>query len=79
MCAAVGDVYCEVDCEERMIMKTMEYEGYVGSVEFSEMDNVFYGKVQNVSGLISYEGKTKEELFLDFCSSIEDYLGYLAS
>ena len=62
-----------------MIMKTMVYKGYVGSVEFSETDNVFYGKVQNVSGLISYEGKTKEELFLDFCSSIEDYLDYLAS
>ena len=44
-------------------MKTMVYKGYVGSVEFSETDNVFYGKVQNVSGLISYEGKTKEELF----------------
>ena len=80
MCVAVGDVYCEVDCEERMmIMKTMVYKGYVGSVEFSETDNVFYGKVQNVSGLISYEGKTKEELCLDCCSSIEDYLGYLAS
>ena len=46
-------------------MKTMEYKGYVGSVEFSETDNVFYGKVQNISGLISYEGKTKEELFSD--------------
>lgn len=31
-------------------MKTMVYKGYVASVEFSEMDNVFYGKVQNVSG-----------------------------
>ena len=24
----------------------MNYKGYLGSVEFSEEDNVFYGKVQ---------------------------------
>ena len=34
----------------------MEYKGYVGSVEFSEKDEVFYGKVQGIRSLISYEG-----------------------
>jgi ABC-2 type transport system ATP-binding protein len=34
----------------------MEYKGYVGSVEFSENDGVFYGKVQGIRSLISYEG-----------------------
>ena len=27
---------------------TMEYKGYVGSVEFSEEDVIFYGKVANM-------------------------------
>ncbi len=27
---------------------TMEYKGYVGSVEFSEEDGLFYGKVMGI-------------------------------
>ena len=34
----------------------MEYKGYVGSVEFSEPDGIFFGKVQGIRSLISYEG-----------------------
>lgn len=30
----------------------MTYKGYVGSVEFSDADSVFFGKVQGVRSLI---------------------------
>ena len=53
---------------------TMEYKGYVGSVEFSEADGVFFGKVQGIRSLISYEGETAEELIQDFHEAIDDYL-----
>lgn len=53
---------------------TMEYKGYVGSVEFSESDGVFFGKVQGIRSLISYEGSTAKELVEDFHSSVDDYL-----
>ena len=36
---------------------TLEYKGYDGSVEFSEQDRVFYGKVKGIRSLISYEAK----------------------
>ncbi len=55
-------------------MGMMEYKGYVGSIEFSEEDNVFYGKIQNVSGLISYEGETERDLYVDFCGAVEAFL-----
>ena len=45
---------------------TMEYKGYVGSVEFSEEDGLFYGKVMGIRALISYEGSTAAELVNDF-------------
>ena len=45
---------------------TMEYKGYVGSVEFSEEDGLFYGKVMGIRALISYEGTTAHELIDDF-------------
>ena len=53
---------------------TMEYKGYVGSVEFSETDGVFFGKVQGIRSLISYEGTTAKELVEDFHDSVDDYL-----
>lgn len=53
---------------------TMEYKGYVGSVEFSESDGVFFGKVQGIRSLISYEGTTAKELLDDFHGAVDDYL-----
>ena len=32
---------------------TIEYKGYIGSVEFSEEDNLFFGKVMGIRSLIS--------------------------
>lgn len=53
---------------------TMEYRGYVGSVEFSEEDKVLFGQVMGIRGLISYEGTTGEELVEDFHGAVDDYL-----
>ena len=52
----------------------IEYKGYVGSVEFSENDGLFYGKVQGIRSLISYEGTNASELIADFHGAIDDYL-----
>ncbi len=52
----------------------MEYKEYVGSVEFSEADGLFYGKVQGIRSLISYEGSDAKSLVKDFHDAIDDYL-----
>lgn len=53
---------------------TIEYKGYIGSVEFSEPDRLFYGKVMGIRALISYEGRNAEDLITDFHGAIDDYL-----
>lgn len=53
---------------------TMEYKGYVGSVEFSEEDGIFFGQVLGIRALISYEGSTAVELLQDFHGAIDAYL-----
>ena len=53
---------------------TMEYKGYVGSVEFSEEDALFYGRVLGIRALISYEGTNAAELVADFHGAVDDYL-----
>ena len=55
---------------------TMEYKGYVGSVEFSEEDIIFYGKVMGIRSLISYEGENARELVEDFHEAVDDYILY---
>jgi predicted HicB family RNase H-like nuclease len=53
---------------------TMEYKGYVGTVEFSESEGLFYGKVMGIRALISYEGTNAHELVEDFHGAVDDYL-----
>lgn len=53
---------------------TIEYKGYVGSVEFSEEEALFYGKVLGLRALISYEGTNAAELVADFHGAVDDYL-----
>lgn len=53
---------------------TLVYKGYVGSIDFSEKDSIFYGKVQGIRSLISYEGENAKELINDFHTAVDDYL-----
>ncbi len=53
---------------------TMEYKGYIGSIEFSEEDELFFGKVLGIRSLISYEGTNAKELISDFHQAVDDYL-----
>ena len=52
----------------------MEYKGYWGTVEYSETDNILFGKVIGIGSLISYEGKSVDELRGDFEAAVDDYL-----
>lgn len=58
---------------------TMEYKGYIGSVEFSEEDALFYGKVMGIRAMISYEGENAKELVADFHTAVDDYLEMCAA
>lgn len=53
---------------------TIEYKGYIGNIEFSEADSIFYGKVQGIRSLISYEGENARDLIDDFHMAVDDYL-----
>ena len=53
---------------------TIKYKGYIGSIEFSEEDGGFYGKVQGIRSLISYEGENAKDLIKDFHMAVDDYL-----
>ena len=58
-------------------MKTdnhLHYKGYIGSVEFSDEDKIFHGKVIGIKSLISYEGNSVDTITKDFRNAIDEYL-----
>ena len=52
----------------------LEYKGYYGTVEFSADDNILYGKVIGINGLISYEGDNVKNLKKDFEEAVDEYI-----
>ena len=62
-------------------MKTLNYKGYIGSIEVSEEDNCLYGKVLDLPNdtEITYEGDTVQGLREDFMGAVDDYLVYCES
>lgn len=57
-------------------MNTMTYKGYLGSVAFSEKDNVFFGKIEGINGLVNFEGESVQELTNAYHEAVDDYLAY---
>lgn len=52
----------------------IEYKGFIGTVHFSMEDRVFYGKIEGINDLITFEGKSVDELITAFQESIENYI-----
>ena len=53
---------------------TMKYKTYVGSVEFSEAKECFFGNVLGIRKDISYEGEDVRSLIRNFHEAVDDYL-----
>ncbi len=54
----------------------MTYKGYEGVVEYDEKAKVFAGEVINTRDVITFQGKSAEELERAFRESIDDYLQF---
>jgi len=52
----------------------MRYKNYYGSVHYSDEDKVFYGKVEFIRALVSYEGTDVKSLRKSFEEAVDDYL-----
>jgi predicted HicB family RNase H-like nuclease len=54
------------------------YKDYIGHVKFDDEANVFHGEVINTRDVITFQGRTPEEIKQAFIDSIEDYLEFCA-
>ena len=52
----------------------IEHKGYTGTIEYTAEDDVLFGKVVGIRGLISYEGRSISEVKSNFVDAVDDYL-----
>lgn len=52
----------------------IKYKDHLGSVRFSAEDRVFYGKIEGIDDLVTYEGRSVDELISAFEEAVEDYI-----
>lgn len=55
---------------------TLTYKNYIGTVNFSEEDGVFFGKVMGITDSISFEGDSVDGLVEDFHNAVDEYLEF---
>ncbi len=56
----------------------MSYNGYYGSVHYSDEDQIFHGKIEFVRSLVTYEGESVKSLRKAFEEAVDDYLDLCA-
>lgn len=57
-------------------MTTMTHEGYVATVELDEEAGLFHGEVINTRDVLTFQGRTLDELTAAFADTIADYLDW---
>lgn len=53
---------------------SLQFNDYIGSIEYSKEDNMFYGKVLYINDTILFEGETIKKLIKDFEEGVNHYL-----
>lgn len=52
----------------------IQYKGYYGSIHFSDEDLIFYGKIEFIRALVTFEASDAKGLKKAFEDAVEDYL-----
>ena len=50
------------------------YKEFIGTVHFSTKDLIFYGTIEGINDLVTFEGETVTELKKSFEESVDDYI-----
>ncbi len=53
----------------------LQYKDFIGSVHFSAEDGCFFGKLEGVDDLVTFEGHDVEGLERSFRKAVDDYIG----
>jgi predicted HicB family RNase H-like nuclease len=52
----------------------LKYKDFFATVHYSTDDDVFFGKIEGINDLVTFEGSTTEELRNAFKDAVDDYI-----
>ena len=53
---------------------TIDYKGYIGSIEYSPEDKCFFGKLEMIDDLVTFEANSADELENNFHIVVDEYI-----
>lgn len=54
----------------------MTYKGYTADIQVDTEAGILFGRVLDINDLVTFKGKTVEEIAQEFHNSIDDYLAF---
>ncbi|MFW5762119.1 MAG: type II toxin-antitoxin system HicB family antitoxin [Cyclobacteriaceae bacterium] len=57
----------------------LKHKDFIGTVHYSTEDEVFFGKLEGIDDLITFEGDNVDQLKKSFQEAVEDYLAICKS
>jgi predicted HicB family RNase H-like nuclease len=57
-------------------MNTLSYKDYIGTINFSSEDEVFYGKIEHINDLITFQSDNAHTLKQAFEEAVDDYIAF---
>jgi predicted HicB family RNase H-like nuclease len=57
----------------------LQYKDFIGSVHFSAEDGCFFGRIEGIDDLVTFEGRDVGDLRKAFREAVEDYRGLCRS
>lgn len=53
---------------------TIEYNGYIGTIEYSQEDKCFFGKLDMINDLVTFEANNADDLEDNFKNAVDEYI-----
>ena len=53
---------------------TIEYNGYIGTIEYSQEDKCFFGKLDMINDLVTFEASNANDLEENFKNAVDEYI-----
>ncbi len=57
----------------------LKYKDFIGTVHYSADDDVFFGKLEGIDDLVTFEGENVAQLKQGFQEAVDDYLEICSS
>jgi predicted HicB family RNase H-like nuclease len=54
----------------------LKYKNFIASVKYSDEDEAFIGRVENIPSVVSFEGQSVPELQKAFREAVDSYLDF---